>query len=176
MSKDNHSPGSPSGQDRSEAGDRILYALRRIIRAADVYSRQLAGEYHITVPQLVCLNTVVQQGPMTPTQIGKAVHLSTSTLVGIIDRLEKKGLIQRERDARDRRLVNISTTAEGRQLAEEAPHAMMAPMYQGIHRLGPEEQQHLVTALEKLVDFLDVDEEEPADSGNPLEVAESARK
>ena len=76
---------------------RILRALRRITRAVALHSRQLSACSHITGPQLVCLRTVIDKGPMTATAISREVHVSASTVVGILDRLEDKGLIVRER-------------------------------------------------------------------------------
>ena len=77
---------------------RILRALRRITRSIALHSRQLSAVSHITAPQLMCLRTVIANGPMTATAISREMHVSPSTVVGILDRLEDKALIRRERD------------------------------------------------------------------------------
>ena len=76
---------------------RILRALRRITRSIALHSRQLSAVSHITAPQLMCLRTVIANGPLTATAISREIHVSPSTVVGILDRLEDKGLIRRER-------------------------------------------------------------------------------
>ena len=57
---------------------------------------------------------------MTPSWIAQHVQVSPSTVIGILDRLEAKGLIQRERDREDRRLVQVSLTEPGRGLVASA--------------------------------------------------------
>ena len=76
---------------------RILRALRRITRSIALHSRQLSAGSNITAPQLVCLRTVIDKGPLTATAISREMHVSPSTVVGVLDRLEDKGLVMRER-------------------------------------------------------------------------------
>jgi len=89
---------------------RILNAIRQIIRAVDIDSRKLAAQHHVTGPQLMCLMAIVENGSITSTDVAARVHLDTSTLVGVLDRLEKKGLIRRERSHEDRRQVLLAAT------------------------------------------------------------------
>ena len=105
---------------------RILRALRRITRSIALHSRQLSAVSHITAPQLMCLRTVIGNGPMTATAISREMHVSPSTVVGILDRLEDKGLIRRERGREDRRIVFVTATEAGRELAQGARSAWMA--------------------------------------------------
>ena len=90
----------------------IFQSLRRIMRAVDLYSAKLVSNYEITSPQLICLLTLHNDGPLTTSALAKLVHLSNSTVVGILDRLEKRGLIHRERGREDRRLVLVSITSQ----------------------------------------------------------------
>ncbi len=94
---------------------RILQALRRIIRAVDIHSHKLTTRHKITGPQLGCLMAIKESGPVTSAKLAQKVFLSPSTIVGIIDRLEEKKLVQRSRDSKDRRLIHIYITkARGR--------------------------------------------------------------
>ncbi len=76
---------------------RILTAIRRIIRSVDIYSHKLGLSSGVTVPQLSCLLRIVEGAPLTLKDLAVAVDLSPSTLVGIVDRLEQKGLVRRAR-------------------------------------------------------------------------------
>src|SRR5690625_691131 len=99
---------------------RILRAIRRITRSIALHSRQLSAYSNITAPQLVCLSKVIERGPLTATAISRQMHESPSTVVGILDRLEDKGLIQRERGRKDRRIVYITATrSEERRVGKE---------------------------------------------------------
>ena len=79
---------------------RILQSVRRIAQCVEHHSKRLTATHNITSPQLVALMAIAQLGPSTLKSIGRAIHLSPSTVVGIVDRLEEKGLVRRERDTR----------------------------------------------------------------------------
>lgn len=133
---------------------RILQALRRVIRAVDLHSRKLSAHYHITSPQLVCLIAIVEEGPLTATAISRRVHLSPSTVVGILDRLEKKGWIHRERDARDRRRVYITATDQGRALVGSAPSPLQDALSAALARLPRQKQEMIACSLEEVVHLM----------------------
>jgi len=143
-------PGDSDGLDTLTCDQRILQALRQLIRAVDIHSRKLASEYHITGPQLVCLLEVADHGPTTGTRIAQRVHLSASTVVGILDRLESKGLISRKRDRNDRRIVHVTVTASGRHLIDRAPSPLQASLYEALGQLPEDEQVRLADSLDKI--------------------------
>jgi len=136
---------------------RILRALRRITRSIALHSRQLAAVSHITAPQLVCLRTVIELGPMTATAISKEMHVSPSTVIGILDRLEDKGLVQRERGREDRRIVFVSVTEAGRELASHSPSPLQQHLAEGLNALPELEQATITLALERIVTLIEND-------------------
>jgi DNA-binding MarR family transcriptional regulator len=142
----------------SRYGRRILNALRRIIRSVDLYSRKLVSEYQITGPQLVCLNSIVELGPITATDLAYHVHLSTSTVVRILDRLESKGLIQRQRQKDDRRFVLVTATIAGHELSAKAPYSDRHPLRFALKQLPSEKQEVVTDLLENLVSLMDAHE------------------
>jgi len=134
---------------------RILQALRRIIRAVDIHSHKLATQHNITGPQLACLLTVAGEGPLTSSNLAKKVYLSPSTVVGIIDRLEEKQLVARNRSRVDRRQVHISVTARGEKLIADAPSLLQDTLANALAELPEIEQVSITMALEKLVDLME---------------------
>lgn len=134
---------------------RILQSLRGIIRSVDLYSRELAATNNITAPQLICLLHVVDHGPVTATAIGREVHLSPSTVVGILDRLEEKGLIVRQRSQEDRRLVQVSATDAGVELARRAPSPLQRTLANALNALPELEQATIALALERVVALME---------------------
>ena len=54
---------------------RILASIRRIIRAIDISSRKVVKEYNLTTPQHVCLLTIVEEGPLTVSELGRQAAL-----------------------------------------------------------------------------------------------------
>ncbi len=155
---------------------RILRALRQITRSIALHSRQLASYSNITAPQLICLRTVIEKGPLTATAISREMHVSPSTVVGILDRLEDKQLISRERGREDRRIVFITATDAGVVLAQETPSPLQKKLADSLKNLPELEQAAMTMALERIVSFLDSDAEtleETSDLVSPiLEVPE----
>lgn len=136
----------------------ILRSLRRIMRATDVQSRKLMAEYEITGPQLICLQTLQEDGPLTTTALAKLVNLANSTVVGILDRLEAKGRIARERSTQDRRVVLVYITDEGRELLARAPSPLQNRLARGLEKLPEKEQIVLARSVERIVELLEVED------------------
>ncbi len=134
---------------------RILRALRRITRSIALHSRQLAAVSHITAPQLMCLRTVIASGPLTATAISREIHVSPSTVVGILDRLEDKGLVRRERGREDRRTVFVTATPAGVALAEEAPSPLQKHLAEALNALPELEQATITLSLERIVALME---------------------
>jgi Transcriptional regulators len=151
---------------------RILRALRRITRSIALHSRQLAACSQITAPQLICLRAVIANGPMTATAISREIHVSPSTVVGILDRLEDKGLIRRERGREDRRIVFVSATEAGRALAAAAPSPLQKKLADALNALPELEQATITLSLERIVDLMEAGgppaEPEPQDAASPI--------
>ncbi len=134
---------------------KILQSLRRIIRAVDLHSRKLSMQYKITGPQLACLQVVNDQGPLTVSALARAVYLSPSTIVGILDRLEQKALVLRKRSRQDRRVVNIEITAAGQDLVHAAPSLLQETLSKALQRLPASEQISITGSLEKIVTLME---------------------
>jgi len=134
---------------------RILQSLRRIIRAIDIHSRKIFATHGLTGPQLLSLITIAEYGPLTSVELGKRIHLSPSTIVGILDRLENKGLIARNRDPHDRRKVYVSVLERGHEIAERAPSPLQDKLAQALSNLPDLEQATIALALERVVDLME---------------------
>ncbi|MFT4639930.1 MAG: DNA-binding MarR family transcriptional regulator [Verrucomicrobiales bacterium] len=149
------SPAAPEVPD-SRHDLRVLIAIRRIIRAADLFSRRLAGQHGITVPQLLCLSHVVSSGGMSIKDLAMEIFVSPSTVVGIIDRLEARNLVERHRSKPDMRLVKVVPTDEGKNLVERSPSALHEDLVAGLRQLPKGDQQHIAEAIEQLVSVMEI--------------------
>lgn len=134
---------------------RILQALRRIIRAIEIHSHRLSQNHQITGPQLGCLLAIKQHGALTSTGLARTVFLSPSTVVGIVDRLEEKGLLTRMRSTCDRRQVQLCLTEEGHRLADNAPSPLQETLTGSLKTLPPLELVSITLALDKLVSLME---------------------
>lgn len=138
---------------------RILYAIRRIIRASDMHSKELTSSYNITAPQLITLHTIATRNKTTINALTKLVSLDASTLVGIIDRLEAKAYVRRERSTADRRQVSIEITEAGRTFLAQAPSPLQSSLAASLIRLTPMEQSIIAQSLERVVQMIDAEDE-----------------
>lgn len=137
---------------------RVLQAFRRIIRAIDLHSRKLAADHNITTPQLVALNVIASQVPLFTSELARHMHLSPSTVVGIIDRLESKDLIRRQRSRSDRRRVHLELTEAGRALVGAAPSPLQDRLVAALRTLPDAEQKEIALVLEKIVALMEARE------------------
>ncbi len=143
--------------NRAAVGEsiRILQSVRRIAQCVEHHSKRLKTSYNITSPQLVALMAVARLGPSTLKSIGQDIHLSSSTVVGIIDRLEEKQWVVRVRDTRDRRNVFVSVTEAGQRLVAAAPSALPQGFASALGGLSAADQQTLVVVLEQFASLLE---------------------
>src|SRR5215469_481359 len=142
----------------------IFMDLRRIMRAMDVYSRQLSGSHGLTGPQMLCLREIADQGPLTTGSLALAVALSPATLTGILDRLEARGLVSRERRPEDKRRVLVSLTSMGRQMSQELPSPLQERFSERMTELSIDDQTSIRMALgsvARMMDDGDTDVEAP---------------
>lgn len=146
----------PPRSKKLEYENRIVRSIRRVIRAVDLYSHKLAVEAGVTAPQLACLLRLVEEGPLTLKGLAAEVELSASTLVGIVDRLEAKELVTRQRSQTDRRRVMISATEKGAVLAAAAPSPLQDRLSAALDRLPRLEQAALAQSLERIVELMEI--------------------
>jgi len=82
--------------------------------------------------------------------------VKSSTVTGVIDRLEIKDLVKRLRNSADRRIITIKLTESGINLAKNAPPPIQQKIIDGMKRLSDSDKAHIVLSLTKLTNMLDV--------------------
>jgi len=136
----------------------VLVALRRIIRASDLRSRQLAKQTGLTTAQLIVLRAIARLGEVTTRTISLEVSLSPATVTTIMDRLSERGFIERYRSATDRRVVHTRLTRKGRGTLDVAPALLQEEFTQRFGDLPRAEQHKLVSALDQVARMMDAGE------------------
>ena len=134
---------------------RILGALRRIVRAFDIHSRRLLRDHEVTVPQMRCLLVIESEGVIGCSDLARAVDLNFSTVNGILDRLEQRGLVERRRLESDRRKVQVTVTRAGRRLVVAAPQLLQDRVVDALLQLSARERSALSQSLERIVGLMD---------------------
>lgn len=139
-------PGRASGDETGEYRA-LLRQIRRLARALDVQSRRIDREVGLTLPQLLVLTSIGELGEVTGRALSAEADLSPPTVVGVLDKLEAKGLIQRYRSARDRRVVHARLTPAGRRALAAAPDPLGAGLSGGFRALPPARRAAVLEAL-----------------------------
>ncbi|MCA9510461.1 MAG: MarR family transcriptional regulator [Myxococcota bacterium] len=142
--------------------DQIVASIRRVIRAIDLQSKRLLDSHALTGPQLATLREAHRMRAPSTSALARAVHLSQPTVSGIVSRLERQGLVARERSADDRRTVVVSVTERGREVLGSAPSLLQDRFRAELERLAPWEQHWLLAALERIAAMMDAEDLEAA--------------
>lgn len=142
-------------QSHRSASDSVMIALRKIIQVIDLNSKRLVKRVGLTGPQLVILQEIARCGEVTAGEIARAVSLSQATVTGILERMEKRGLVARQRSDRDKRRIMVTVTESGRKILEEAPPLMQEAFVEKFSSLQDWEQAMILSALQRLVAIMD---------------------
>ena len=150
-----------SGNEKDVSRE-VLVAMRRVIRAIDLHSRQLSQNYGLTGPQALVLKEIESSSHISSGELAKLVSLSQATITDIIKRLELRGLVTRLRNSADRRKVMLSITAAGRKLIQAAPPLLQEQFTERFGQLQEWEQTLLLSSLQHIASLMDAKELEAA--------------
>jgi DNA-binding MarR family transcriptional regulator len=133
----------------------IIFLIRKLMHGEELYTKELNKKYSITAAQLNCLLALYENGPLPPSRIAKHMMVNSSTVTGVIDRLEQKALVIRQRSSSDRRIINIQLTPGGKKMAKTAPPPIQQRVVDGLQRLSSKELEQIILSLTKLSKMLD---------------------
>ena len=139
-----------AGEDRREAADRLhslaIGLLRRLRREDDA-----AG---LSAPRLSALSVVVFGGPLTIGALAAAEQVRPPTMTRLVAALERDGLLRREVDPADGRVVRLRATPRGERLLAEGRARRVGTLARALERLTSDEAAALdvaVAALERML-------------------------
>ena len=133
----------------------VLVALRRVIRATDMHSKSLSKTTGLTAPQLLLLQIIDNRGDITIGEIATEMSLSQATVTTIIDRLEKRQLVYRQRSTQDKRRVFVHLTEAGKTSLVGAPTPLQDSFVQQFSDLDEWEQTMIISALQRVARMMD---------------------
>lgn len=135
--------------------DDVLVSLRRIIRATDLHSKKLSKTTGLTAPQLLIMQTIRDESELTLGEVAKRVSLSQATVTTIVDRLEKRNLVFRERGEKDKRKVYVYLSEEADRALLEAPKPLQDSFINQFQDLHDWEQNMILSSLERVAYMMD---------------------
>lgn len=148
----------------------VLVTLRQIIRGIDLHSRKLVQEHGLTGPQLVLLKAIARNADASVGLLAREVSLSQGTVTGVLDRLERRGLISRTRSFSDRRRVQVRLSEAGLSVLAEAPSLLQDQFVARFQKLADWEQSLILSSLQRVASMMDAQglEAEGLLAGEPL--------
>jgi DNA-binding MarR family transcriptional regulator len=123
----------------------LFQAMRRLQQDAEVHAKRLARYGGLSPVQLMILQVLAGEGQMTASALSRRVSLTAATRSGQLDRLEERGLLQRQRDDQDRRRQWLLLSDGGRALLQQAP-ALLPPEFRARFAALPQWERHALTA------------------------------
>lgn len=133
--------------------ERDLGNIRRALR------KPLEAEFakgNLTVPQTGVMQAVVRSQGISLKDLSHAVSLAHSTVSGIVDRLEKRGFIERRPDETDGRICRIHPTATVSEFVhEQMPALARGPLEEALERATEKERAEIGSALRRLRELLE---------------------
>jgi len=136
----------------------ILIKIRRIIRSMNLESKKIQKEHGVSIPQVLCLNYLnnCDDYQSTHKEIKNYLNLNSSTVTGIIDRLEKKGLVARLPKKEDKRTTYIALTSIGAKLLDKIPALLHERLSIKLEKLPRNKINELNQSLDILIHYLDI--------------------
>jgi DNA-binding MarR family transcriptional regulator len=119
------------GKARGALLQELEHAMRKSSAQGTIFAQTVADRAGISHSDMECLDFLNVEGRMTAGRLAELTGLTTGAITGLVDRMEKAGLVRRERDDEDRRKVYITPVA---------PRVMeigrfYEPMQRAMHRL-----------------------------------------
>jgi DNA-binding MarR family transcriptional regulator len=87
--------------------------LRRVVQVVHGYSKRSKQVGGLTGPQLWAIKVLAASAPIMVSELARRMYLHPSTVIGILDRLESRGLVKRTRSTEDRRVATVGTPPDG---------------------------------------------------------------
>lgn len=157
----NH-PQPSSNEDTLRRCSALLFALRQISRASDIYSRKLSQQTGLTMPQLMLMQAIDFAPQCSAGELSTMIALSQATVTNIVRRLESRALLRRERGHHDKRKVFLRLTESGKAMLDGAPQTLQPSFVEQFDGLAAWEQQLLVSAAQRIAQMMETPDESSA--------------
>ena len=149
---------------RSADGDAraVLDAIRRIVRAIRVSSRDTERRVGLSAAQLFVLSRLQTGRAMSLNELAERTLTHQSSASVVVRKLVERGLVQRVTSKDDRRRQELSLTPDGRELLGKAPKAAQDLLVSGLQRMRARELHDLARLMEHFVKSVGLDSPDPA--------------
>jgi DNA-binding MarR family transcriptional regulator len=143
-------PPGPSAADPLTALE-VLQRLRVVMRAAQRHSQWIERQSGVSGAQLWSLQELADAPGLKVGELAARLAIHQSTASNMLDRMESRGLVRRERKERDQRVVRLYLTPQGQEVLDKAPLPARGVLPEALRHLAPAEVSQLNAALDVLI-------------------------
>lgn len=136
----------------------IIVSIRKIVRSLNLESKAIQKDFGLSITQLLCLGHL-QSSPeyrSTHRDLMELLSLNSSTVSGILNRLEKRGYIARVSSEFDKRTKSITLTASGIKLLEETPNVLHDRLADRLDGLTLPDKEMVQKSLNIIISAMDI--------------------
>lgn len=129
----------------------IINDIRRMFQVLTEQSKKVELETGLTGSQLWVITILEDESPLKVSELARRMYLHPATMVGLLDRLEAKGMIQRTRSDKDRRVVHINLTPQGGEVVKNSPEVLQNNLVKGFTALDTNILQTISAGLAETI-------------------------
>lgn len=134
--------------------DRLICEIEALLRRVSIIirkrGRDILADFDITPPQFNALLALDEAGAITMGELCERMYLACSTATDLIDRMERNGLITRERDPNDRRVIRLKVRDKGKSIIEEVLKARRTYLAGIMSQVPDDEKEQLIHSLNRV--------------------------
>jgi len=135
-----------------------LQHFRLIFKSVKKHSHWIEQQTGVNGAQLWALAAVVERPALKVTELAKALAVHQSTASNLVDKLVRQGLLRRERNDEDQRVVHLYAEAKGRRLIKSAPKPLQGVLLDALDHLSASDLAQLNSLLASLARHMKADD------------------
>ena len=143
--------------DRARIVAETIDDLRRVFQAISDYARQAERLTGLTGSQLWAVKVIAESRSIRVSDLSKRMYLHPATVVGILDRLESQGVVQRVRSKTDRRVVDVELTPSGEKLVKSSPDVAQVLLAKGLEKMTEDKILRIHEGMSEFAKILGVE-------------------
>ncbi len=152
---------SKKSDDRSADASRVLNSFRAMVKALRLADRAAVSRYGVGAAQIFVLHELSREAPLSINDLAERTATDQSTVSVVVNKLVRRGLVDRTRAESDARRVELELTARGKQLVRKLPPPIQQALLNGVRALPAATVRQFADTLELIVDRIGVEEEHP---------------
>ncbi|WP_419175729.1 MarR family winged helix-turn-helix transcriptional regulator [Desulfosediminicola sp.] len=155
--------------EKNSRSHAVTQQLRILFKAMQAHSKTVEKACGLSSAQLWMLYEVAQTPGLKVSQLATLLSIHASTCSNMLDKLERKNLIARDRSKTDQRSVHLSVTEAGKELLTMAPSPPQGKLSEALDQLGEEQLTKLESSLGSLINALNLKDDKAGFTPIPFE-------